>query len=205
MDYEYDVEDFGWSEYECEDTYDCSAMVDTEMIDMSHAQANDNSVVTKNKAYTMLDFDEIHLKIMQKVDTIVDQIGLSKNLAFAMVVRNSFSEQTAIDRYLDDPDYIEKTFRFKQVNKPFLPLEPDFLCGICFCPCEEHEVIGIEDCGHACCKECYGEYLKSRLGDGHECVGTYCPDQKCNMVVPEHFFKVLLEEESYKKYKQFLF
>lgn len=105
---------------------------------------------------------------------------------------------------MDDPDYIEKTFKFQPVNKPIFPLAEDFLCGICFCPCEDDEVIGIQDCGHACCKECYGEYLKSRLADGHESIGTYCPDQKCNMVVPESHFKELLDSESYKRYRFFL-
>lgn len=93
-----------------------------------------------------------------------------------MLVKNRFSEQAAIDSYLDSSDYIKNTFKFTPVNKPILPLASDFLCGICFCPCEEYEVIGIIDCGHACCKECYGEYLKIRLGDGHESIGTYCPD-----------------------------
>lgn len=122
-----------------------------------------------------------------------------------MLVRNSFGEQAAIDKYLDSDRYIQKQFKFTPVNKPILPLSSDFLCGICFCPCEEDEVIGIEDCGHAACTECYGEYLKTRLGDGHESIGTYCPDQKCNMVVPEHIFKKLLDSKLYEKYRQFLF
>lgn len=69
-------------------------------------------IVNSKKIYRMLTSDEVLDKIKAKVEYIEDQLGVSKTLAFSMLVRSSFGEQAAIDKFLGDPDYIEKTFKF---------------------------------------------------------------------------------------------
>ena len=50
----------------------------------------------------------------------------------------------------------------------------------------------MEDCGHTLCRDCFTGYLVSKLKDGAECVFTICPDEKCNMIVPDLLFNALL-------------
>lgn len=60
------------------------------------------------------------------------------------------------------------------------------------------------DCSHGLCTYCFTGYLESKVMDGPESVISVCPDQKCNMIVPERLFKELLENDKYNRYHEFL-
>jgi ariadne-1 len=103
-----------------------------------------------------------------------------------------------IDRFVNEQDLVQKLFKF-DLGGP-LPPTPE-LCPCCFC--DSIEWISIVDCGHKVCLDCYQGYLESKVSDGPECVFAYCPDSKCNMIVPDALFQELLSPESLKKYKYF--
>lgn len=72
------------------------------------------------------------------------------------------------------------------------------LCPCCYC--ESDSWVSISSCGHFLCQDCYTGYLISKVNDGQECVFAICPDQKCNMIVPDKLFRQLIDSIIYKKY-----
>ncbi len=53
------------------------------------------------------------------------------------------------------------------------------------------------------CIDCYKGYLTQKVGEGVESVSTVCPDEKCNMIVPQCLFKYLLNSKLYQKFKDY--
>ena len=75
-------------------------------------------------------------------------------------------------------------------------------CEICFE--EDIPFAKIEDCGHRMCEVCYKDHLIANLNIDAE--KTPCPFKEkyeCCYLVPPSLFQKLLNEESYKKYKEF--
>ena len=132
-------------------------------------------------------------------------MGLSEDMARALLLKNEWNVELAIKQFTEDYDYISKTFGFEiGQNEPPTDTTVDVLCPVCFCeyPLEEHTFL--PDCGHGLCTYCFGGYLTSKVGDGVESVLTVCPQQKCNMIVPERLFKELCEPQVYERYMNFL-
>jgi len=48
-------------------------------------------------------------------------------------------------------------------------------------------------------------HLEAKISDGPDAIFAYCPDEKCNMIVPESLFKKLVTPEKYEKYQYYLF
>ena len=119
------------------------------------------------------------------------------------MVRNKWSSEKAIQAFVSDPDYVEKTFKFtlgQEVEKD----GDENLCGVCFCEYGDDEWVKIDVCGHGLCTYCFTGYLESKTKDGKEALFTYCPDEKCNMLVPQHIFGYLLDQNQYQRYMKFV-
>ena len=74
----------------------------------------------------------------------------------------------------------------------------------CFCDYEKANEVQMEDCGHRLCTYCFTGYLQAKLGSGPEVVYAICPDQKCNNIVPEKIFRLLLNPIEFAKYEEYV-
>lgn len=132
---------------------------------------------------------------------MTDELGISKTLAAALLIKFGWNTSLAKEKVLDSPSLatlVTKLFKFDpDASKPKTP----DVCPSCYD--EATEWVKIEDCGHQLCKECYQNYLVSKLGDGHECVFAFCPDSNCNLYVPDHLFLQLLPKDLISKYEYF--
>jgi len=77
---------------------------------------------------------------------------------------------------------------------------PD-MCASCYEEVTEWTMI--PDCGHTICKDCYTDYLLSKMAQGQECVMTKCIDRECMMIVPPGLFLELLPENMKEKFQYF--
>ena len=68
---------------------------------------------------------------------MAEELGVSENLARALLIKNGWGRQEAIDALVSDPDYIFKTFRFdlSTGNKKANLGNSEFTCPVCFCDC----------------------------------------------------------------------
>ena len=55
---------------------------------------------TVNKHYNIIDKNEIHLVQNQRINEVHDELGISKDLASALLVKNGWNAQAAIDALL---------------------------------------------------------------------------------------------------------
>ena len=134
------------------------------------------------------DFDSIRPILMQRIDQVIDEMGLSDDMARALLIKNEWNPELAIGNFSKDPDYIQKTFGFEIGVNQVPTGDAEILCPVCFCEYGPEEFIHLQDCGHGLCQYCYTGYLDSKVGDGKGVEQTVCPEQKCNMIVPERLF-----------------
>ena len=77
-------------------------------------------------------------------------------------------------------------------------------CPICYGELE-NDKIGLK-CGHLFCKDCYTEYLKTRLEDPLTVIASPCPNKGCNLIVTSDIFAKCLKSlpDEWNKYTKFL-
>ena len=124
-------------------------------------------------------------------------MGISQDLAFAMLIKNGWNLEQTKEAFGSDFDYIKKTFKFELGGHDEKADSQPFLCPVCYDEYAPHEVTRLADCGHALCNECYRYTLEAKLSMGPECVHAICPDPKCNMIIPARIFKQLLPNSQY--------
>ena len=147
--------------------------------------------------------DDINSLMITKIDELVDELGLSEDLARAILMKNKWNVGKAVTAFAKDPDYIENNFKCELAPEDSTGFPGYKLCGVCFCEYGSDEWITIKECGHGLCQYCFTGYLESKIGDGRESIFTFCPEAGCNMTVPDYLFKALLSEKQYTRYQKF--
>ena len=125
---------------------------------MTSAQSlNDLNLQLKSK-FSILEMKDIKQIQAERATEVSDELGISENLARALLIKNGWARQEAIDAYISDPDYVMKTFKFdlniikKTPNKGGEEL---FTCSVCYFECEPAEVVTMDDCDHKLCIDCF--------------------------------------------------
>ena len=52
------------------------------------------------------DFEDIRPSIMQRIDTVVDELGLSDDMARALLIKNEWNPDLAVGKFCQDADYV---------------------------------------------------------------------------------------------------
>ena len=165
----------------------------------------DAEILAIKSNYSILEVKDIKKIQMERIREVSEELGISENVARAMLIRNGWARQAAIDALLQDPDYIMKEFKLDlNITKNPRPSSEVFCCPVCFCDCEPDEVVTMDDCFHELCIDCFTGFCMSKLGGGPDVVYTECPDMKCKLIVPENIFKQVLGPSEFKKYDDYV-
>ena len=62
----------------------------------------------------------------------------------------------------------------------------------------------MNNCGHMICKDCLGEYIRHKLGQGTKVVYTKCFHEDCGNLIHEGVFRDNLDKFSYNKYHYYV-
>ena len=194
---EEDLDDW---DYDCEDDWD-DVEEDLQTVKKSSVDAYQMFTV-EDKPYKLFVASTIADMQKERIEQISDDIGLSEDLAYALLLVNGWQLEQTKEAFGADPEYLNKTFKFELSSEELDKSEP-FLCPCCYCEYEDHEneVVRMEDCGHALCINCFTGHLEAKLSDGPDCIFAKCPDIECNNIVPPRIFKQLLSREKYTRYK----
>ena len=65
--------------------------------------------------YQIIDSARVHDLIQDKALLIAEETGTTKNIAHAVLLKNSWDTKAGI-KALSDPDYLKKTFGFEEIH-----------------------------------------------------------------------------------------
>jgi len=76
-----------------------------------------------------------------------------------------------------------------------------FFCGICFEECNIQDIMYIK-CNHYFCKPCFKEYFEYHINSSGTVFLIKCPDKDCEQKIYEQEIRILLREDTFKKFKK---
>ena len=93
------------------------------------------------------------------IEKTAQKCGLIPEVAEVALTKENWQEHRVIERIFNESDYLEKLTR-KQIAAP----AKGDKCSICDEKCDSWTQI--HHCGHFICEDCFGEYIRDRLGRG---------------------------------------
>ena len=83
-------------------------------------------------------------------------LGVSEDVAHAVLLKNSWDEAAATEAFHEEPDYVLKTFQLPEnygvdngeIGEPFT-------CPCCDEDYEGEDAVQMPECGHRMCNECF--------------------------------------------------
>jgi hypothetical protein len=113
----------------------------------------------------------------------VNKYCVSDVLARGLLLANGWNLDKVEKSFLAAKGGVEEIFKFKFAEK-LTNSDLEVTCDICYFEVDQSEMVRIGDCGHGACKECYYEYLISKLNEGTSAVKATCTEASCHLVVP---------------------
>ena len=180
--------------------------VDFEQPELTNQGSSYNEIYSTKKRNDVKFYGKAQIEVIirQRIEKLVDEMGISDDMARALLIKNEWSDGLAYKAFTEDENYIFNTFKFNLGENEIPTGNAEILCPVCFCEYPPAEFTFLPDCGHGLCTYCYTGYLTSKAGDGVESVQTTCPERGCNMIVPERLFRELIDVDLYNRYKDFL-
>ncbi|XP_017133583.1 E3 ubiquitin-protein ligase ariadne-1 [Drosophila elegans] len=107
-------------------------------------------------------------------------------------VVNPFEQRGELDLRASSSDSVRKSC----ISQEF--------CGICYSPCDEHELKGL-GCGHSFCTACWKQYLANKTCSEGLAHTITCPAANCDILVDyESFLKLADSPEVIERYQQLI-
>ena len=97
------------------------------------------------------------------IKEITEGFDLTDTVARALLLKHLWNKEQLCNRYFEDDDYPRRLFNFDRFASKKAPKIP-FFCDVCYD--EKGAVMGMSECGHYLCKDCYSDYLNSQFQQG---------------------------------------
>jgi hypothetical protein len=162
--------------------------------------------------------DDIGLEQQKLITNVQDLTEVESHVARQLLQEMNWNFESLAELYYEDTEKllakagiaVKAPVRLKplQTEKSGLHLEANgsFTCQVCFDSFEEEEVAAsvrvFPSCGHAMCKGCWFQQLKTQIIDEGCSVRIACPGfsivdgkvKRCNIILDERFVGSLLKE-----------
>ena len=163
--------------------------------------------------YEMLKPDEFVRKRDEQIDEFVELSSLSRDEATIVLINYQWNFEKLQSVWFENVELnkikcgieISPQAR-KEINKFFEKNKiGENTCLTCFDEIKPGYGISLK-CKHALCKECYTDYLLTRLEDPLTLIASPCPLLQCNLIIGESIFKKCFEnnQKALDKYNKFL-
>ena len=191
IDYEYEEPDYYEEVQEEEekqkpkiDIYK-SPIIDYEIIQNSEIIKKRDKIIENFKECTDLNKDEAELVL------------INYNWNYDKLTEEWFDnmEKIKIESHIEQsPESLEKISEFFKKNN----LSSD-TCPVCYSEIEKENSLSLK-CNHQICKECYNEYINSKLiNEPLNILNTFCPLSGCNLYLTRAIFKECIKEKKMQR------
>ena len=146
----------------------------------------------KTFEYEMLKPDEFVRKRNEQIDEFVELSSLPRDEATIVLINYQWNFEKLQSVWFENVELnkikcgIEISPQARiAINEYYKKNKiPQNTCLVCFSDLEPDDKISLK-CNHALCKDCYTEYLLSRLEDPLTLIASPCPLKQCNLIIGE--------------------
>mmetsp|Transcript_1623 Transcript_1623/g.3506 ORF Transcript_1623/g.3506 Transcript_1623/m.3506 type:complete len:545 (+) Transcript_1623:594-2228(+) len=158
--------------------------------------------LSRGISYAIISSKDIARKQSQAIETVSDQLGLTRSQAGALLLRFDWNPSIVCQKVMDGRGV--EDILLSRSKTLTADSESTKLCSMCYCDFVSSEMRG-QDCGHYFCSDCYTGYLEDALENrGLESIFTTCPESTCCTIIGEDMFKALVSKPLFDKYCHFV-
>jgi len=138
---------------------------------------------------------------LNAIDYVSDLTSLKKPDAATLLRHFEWNKDRLIEAFMDSPEKTNAAAGIHESgSQPRLKRSRGFECAICCGTADETLALS---CNHRFCKECYTNFVETKLGDG-EARRIGCMQNDCSVVLDEKTVEILLDDEKRAKYSSLL-
>ncbi|XP_066451529.1 cullin-9 isoform X2 [Eleutherodactylus coqui] len=147
--------------------------------------------------------EEAWALMSQMVDQVSDTLSVTPDVAQHLLVHCKWNIDQLLQRYTEDPEALLIASGLT-VQEPHQPESPQPTCPVCVSPLSPLDNPPSLCCKHFCCKNCWNEYLSTRIEQNLVLTCT-CPTTDCLAQPTSDFIrKIISSKEVIEKYEKAL-
>ncbi|KAM3930644.1 cullin-9 isoform 2-T3 [Leptodactylus fuscus] len=147
--------------------------------------------------------DEACALMCQMVDQVSNTLSVTPDTAQHLLIHCKWNMDQLLQRYTEDPEALLIASGLA-VQEPHMPESPQPTCPVCVSPLSPLDKPPSLCCKHYCCKNCWNEYLSTRIEQNLVLTCT-CPTTDCLAQPTSDFIrKIISSKEVIEKYEKSL-
>ena len=161
--------------------------------------------LTNEKNFQIVHLNEISNLRENLISKCCESTALTRDEAILVLIQYKWNIDRIDDDWFNDVDENRQKFGI-DLDKPsklkLLKLNVNNysnICLVCESNLEESDNFSLK-CGHNLCNFCWTEFIKSKIDDIFCCVYSTCPQQGCNIKIPESVFLKFMTKDYKEKY-----
>ncbi|CAO3687680.1 unnamed protein product [Rhizopus stolonifer] len=199
------------SDYE-DDEYMYENDSDFESEDYDHNEQDDLFAEKRQRRtyevdHQVLDNDNLKAKQDTEINQVSMILGLSVEDSATLLRYFRWNKEKLFEQYMDSSEKVLQnagvsSASFNRSIEKAGNLK-DFVCDIC-CDDSPNIETACISCEHRFCKTCYTQYLYQKIREEGESRRIQCPDSGCSLIVDEKTIELLVDTETFNKYRDLL-
>mmetsp|Transcript_14707 Transcript_14707/g.30234 ORF Transcript_14707/g.30234 Transcript_14707/m.30234 type:complete len:555 (-) Transcript_14707:68-1732(-) len=137
----------------------------------------------------LMEADQVREQMEALEGEITEMLGISPAVAACTMRLYKWNKERLLDAYMNDSESVLSKAGVKAKVQGRVECPPDSFsateCKICCDDDFEPDEMYKMPCGHNFCRDCWGGFLHSKVGDGPSCVYATCPAAGCNELITE--------------------
>ncbi|GAA5881914.1 hypothetical protein JCM16303_003462 [Sporobolomyces ruberrimus] len=154
--------------------------------------------------YRVLSLREIEEEQREGIDYVQDMLKLKPESSAVLLRHFGWKKEKLVEAYMEDAEgTLAKAGIHESNSQPRLKRVRGFTCEICYGDENTKETLAL-NCDHRFCKDCYSQYLTSKVVDEGESRRIQCMASDCKVIVDEKTVELLVSPELMSRYRTLL-
>ncbi|GAA5919530.1 hypothetical protein JCM6882_004763 [Rhodosporidiobolus microsporus] len=153
--------------------------------------------------YSVLSLRDIEEEQKKAIAYVQEMLQLKPESAAVLLRHFSWKKEKLVETYMEDADAtLDRAGIREDGAQPRLKRVRGFTCEVCYDDSTQ-ETLAL-NCDHRFCKDCYAQYLTSKVTDEGESRRIQCMGNDCNVIVDERTVELLVPPDILSRYRTLL-
>lgn len=168
--------------------------------DSQYVETDFKEVSEDKIRWETLSSEDVYRKMLVLTSEVSSLVGARQDDLMGMLIAYKWDTERFQEEWFSEPERVRSRLGLGEVAKDAEDAEAQ--CQICFDRFEtEKGKLGC-GCGHCMCKECWKQYVHTKVEDGASCWDIRCPVYKCGRRAPAALLEATLSRKDAARMKQ---
>ncbi|WPT15498.1 Putative E3 ubiquitin-protein ligase ARI8 [Picochlorum sp. SENEW3] len=165
---------------------------DSQDVEIDFTEINEEKI-----RWETLSSEDLYRKMLVLTGEVSSIVGARRDDLMGMLIAYKWDAERFQEEWFSEPERVRSRLGLGESVK-----DAETQCQICFDRFEtETDMLGC-GCGHSMCKECWKQYVHSKVEDGGSSLDIRCPVYKCGRRAPAALVEAALSSKDVARVKQ---